>query len=66
MSVVALEETAAIAAVMTLNQVGRELNDLEQALCVRALIREQGLTQVAVGGQLGRDKSWVSRRLMLA
>lgn len=64
--VLELSETAAIAAVMRFNRPGRGLSDLEEALCVRALVREQGLTQVAVGELLGRDKSWVSRRLTLA
>lgn len=64
--VLELSETAAIAAVMSLNRTGRGLSDLEQALCVRALIRDHELTQVAVGELLGKHKSWVSRRLLLA
>jgi ParB-like chromosome segregation protein Spo0J len=60
-----LSEAAAIAAVVTFNGQGRGLSDLEQAMCVRALVRDQGLTQVAVGELLGMDKSWVSRRLAL-
>jgi ParB/RepB/Spo0J family partition protein len=64
-TVMELTETAAVAAVLTFNRHGRGLTDLEQALCVRALVREHGLTQAAVGELLGRDKSWVSRRLGL-
>jgi len=64
--VVELEETAAIAAVMSLNRTGRGMSDIEEALCVRALCREHGLPQLAVAELLGRHKSWVSRRLSLA
>jgi ParB/RepB/Spo0J family partition protein len=42
------------------------LTELEEAWVVRALCREDGLSQVAIAKQLGRDKSWVCRRLMLA
>ena len=64
--VLELSETAAIAAVMSLNRAGRGLSDLEQAFCVRALVREHELSQVAVGELLGKHKSWVCRRLALA
>jgi len=63
--VLALGERAAVAAVYGLNRGGRGLLDLEEALVVRELIREQGMTQAEVGEILGHDKSWVSRRLML-
>ena len=66
MRVLELSETAAIAAVMSLNRAGRGLSDLEQAFCVRALVREHELSQVAVGELLGKHKSWVCRRLALA
>jgi ParB-like chromosome segregation protein Spo0J len=42
------------------------LSDVEEAWIVRALCREHGLRQAAVGQLLGRDKSWVCRRLKLA
>jgi len=42
------------------------LSDLEQAWLVRALYREEGLSQPEIGRLLGRHKSWVSRRVMLA
>lgn len=45
---------------------GMALTDLEQAWVVRALYRQDKLTQGEIGQLLGRDKSWVSRRLMLA
>ena len=45
---------------------GAALTDLEQAWVVRALYRQDKLTQSEIGRLLGRDKSWVSRRLMLA
>lgn len=63
--VVALEEPAALGAMMSLNHAGRGLCDLEEALVVRALCREQSLEQTQVAALLGRHKSWVSRRLML-
>lgn len=45
---------------------GRSLTELEEAWLVRSLVREHGLTQGAVGERLGRHKSWVCRRLILA
>lgn len=44
----------------------RSLAELEEAWLVRALVREHGLTQGAVGERLGRHKSWVCRRMILA
>jgi ParB family transcriptional regulator, chromosome partitioning protein len=41
------------------------LSDLEEAWLVRALYRD-GLTQPQIGQLLGRHKSWVCRRLVLA
>lgn len=64
--VLELSETAAIAAVMSLNRAGRGLSDLEQAMCVSALVRDHDLSQVAVAVLLGKHKSWVCRRLALA
>lgn len=63
--VLPLSERAAVAAVYGLNRSGRGLVDLEEAMVVRELVREQGMTQPEVGELLGHDKSWVSRRLML-
>jgi ParB/RepB/Spo0J family partition protein len=59
------DERTAKAAMYGLNCLTRRLHELEEAWIVRALVREDGLTQVQVGELLGRDKSWVSRRLAL-
>lgn len=64
--VMPLSESAAMAAIVSLNRSGRGLTDLEEALVVRALCREQGLEQAQVAELLGRHKSWVCRRLALA
>ena len=64
--VMALNETAAIAALVSLNRAGRGMSDLEEALVVRVLCRERGLEQRQVAELLGRHKSWVCRRLSLA
>ena len=63
--VMTLGEAAAIAALVSLNHAGRGLTDLEEALIVRALCRDQGLEQTQVAELLGRHKSWVCRRLAL-
>lgn len=64
--VLALQERAAVAAVYGMNRGGRGLADLEEAFVVRELVRVHGMTQPEAGELLGRDKSWVCRRLMLA
>jgi ParB-like chromosome segregation protein Spo0J len=53
-------------AMLTLNQLGAGLTALEEAWVVRSLVREERLTQQKVATVLGRDRSWVSRRLSLA
>jgi ParB/RepB/Spo0J family partition protein len=63
--VLALGPRAAKAAVLCLNWVSRSVIDLEEGWVVHALCRDDGLTQVEVGHLLGRDKSWVCRRLSL-
>jgi ParB-like chromosome segregation protein Spo0J len=63
--VLAVDAAVAKAAVSVLNQ-GHGLCGLEEAWVVRALYREEGLTQPEIGRLLGRDKSWVCRRLLLA
>jgi ParB-like chromosome segregation protein Spo0J len=45
---------------------GVALSEMEEAWLVRSLYREDGLSQPAIGAHLGRHKSWVSRRLLLA
>jgi ParB-like chromosome segregation protein Spo0J len=42
------------------------LTELEEAWLVRSLYREDGLLQPQIAVLLGRDKSWVCRRLALA
>jgi ParB-like chromosome segregation protein Spo0J len=64
--VVKLDGTQAKAAIVKCNQARPGLCEIEEAWIVRSLIREQGLRQVQVGDLLGRDKSWVCRRLRLA
>lgn len=64
--VMPLSEPAAIAAIVSLNRAGCGLTDLEEALVVRTLCREQSLEQAQVAELLGRHKSWVCRRLSLA
>jgi ParB/RepB/Spo0J family partition protein len=44
----------------------RALSALEEAWLVRSLHREHGLTQGVIGQRLGRHKSWICRRLLLA
>jgi ParB/RepB/Spo0J family partition protein len=63
--VLGLAGAEAKAAISVLNG-GRGLSGLEEAWVVRALYREEHLSQPAIGQLLGRDKSWVSRRLLLA
>jgi ParB/RepB/Spo0J family partition protein len=48
-----------------LNQVGRHLQELEEAWLVQALVREDGLTQSEAAELLGRHKSWACRRLAM-
>jgi ParB-like chromosome segregation protein Spo0J len=42
------------------------LTEIEEAWVVRALYREDGLTQPEIGRLMARTKSWVNRRLLLA
>lgn len=53
------------AAMIQLNREGRSMMDLEEALVVQSLYREDRLDQVKIGLLLGHDKSWVSRRIGL-
>jgi ParB-like chromosome segregation protein Spo0J len=58
-----VDEQRAKAAIFGLNSSGRRPNELEEAWIVQALVREDGLSQVAVAQLLDRHKSWVCRRL---
>jgi ParB-like chromosome segregation protein Spo0J len=53
------------AAMIQLNREGRSIMDMEEALVVQSLYREEGLDQVEIGLLLGHHKSWVSRRIGL-
>jgi ParB/RepB/Spo0J family partition protein len=52
------------AAIIQLNR-GRSISELEEAMVLCSLHREDGLTQVEIAVLLGRHKSWVSRRISL-
>jgi ParB/RepB/Spo0J family partition protein len=53
------------AAMIQLNRKSGHLGDVEEAMIVTSLYRDDGLTQVEIAPLLGRDKSWVSRRIAL-
>ncbi len=53
------------AVMIQLNWSGRSINEMEEGLVLQSLYREDGLTQVEMATLLGRDKSWVSRRIAL-
>lgn len=53
------------AAVIQLNR-GRSISELEEAMVLSSLYREDGLSQTEIAVLLGRHKSWVSRRISLA
>ena len=53
------------AATPQLNWSDRSINEMEEALVLQSLHREDGLTQIEIATLLGRDKSWVSRRISL-
>ncbi len=63
--VVAQSTVHAKVALRVLNE-GHGLSDLEEAWLCRSLYREDHLTQPEIGRLLGRHKSWVCRRLVLA
>jgi ParB-like chromosome segregation protein Spo0J len=60
-----VDDRRAKAAIYGLNQTGRRPHELEEAWIVRALVREDGLSQAEAAELLGRHKSWVCRRLAL-
>ncbi len=59
------DERSAKAAIYGLNRAGSRTRELEEAWIIHALVREDGMSQVAVAELLGRHKSWVCRRLAL-
>jgi ParB/RepB/Spo0J family partition protein len=52
------------AAIIQLNR-GKSISELEEAMVLCSLHREDGLTQTEIALLLGRHKSWVSRRIAL-
>jgi len=52
------------AAVIQLNR-GSSISELEEAMVLSSLYREDGLSQTEIAVLLGRHKSWVSRRISL-
>jgi ParB-like chromosome segregation protein Spo0J len=64
--VIAADAVTAMQAMLTLNQLGAGLSALEEAWLVRSLVRDEQQPQQRVADLLGRDRSWVSRRLSLA
>jgi ParB/RepB/Spo0J family partition protein len=52
------------AAIIQLNR-PRTINELEEAMVLSSLYRDDGLTQTEIAVLLGRHKSWVSRRISL-
>jgi ParB/RepB/Spo0J family partition protein len=56
---------AAKAAMIQLNMKSRTISELEKALVIRSLHRQDGLTQLEIAEILGRHASWVCRKLSL-
>jgi ParB-like chromosome segregation protein Spo0J len=67
MRVICLETTgqAGKAGMIQWNRISRTITDLEEALIVRSLHRDDGLPQLEIATLVGRHKSWVSRRISL-
>jgi len=59
------DEASAKAAMYGLNCLVRRMQLLEEAWIVQALVREDGLSQLAAAQLLGRHKSWACRRLAM-
>jgi ParB/RepB/Spo0J family partition protein len=53
------------AAIIQLNHAGQSINEMEEALVIQSLHREDSLQQTEIAVLLGRHKSWVSRRISL-
>lgn len=62
---VEFSERACKAAIIQLNRSGRSINEIEEALVLQSLHREDRLTQIEIAALVGRHKSWVCRRLSL-
>lgn len=53
------------AAIIQLNRASKSINEIEEALVLQSLHREDGLMQIEIAALVGRHKCWVSRRLSL-
>jgi ParB/RepB/Spo0J family partition protein len=53
------------AAILQLNWAGKSISDMEEAMVVHSLFREDGLRQVEIAALLSRHKSWICRRISL-
>lgn len=53
------------AAILQLNWKARSIREMEEAMIVQSLHREDNLSQVEIALLLGRHKSWVCRRICL-
>jgi ParB/RepB/Spo0J family partition protein len=62
--VIEATERVVKAAIIQLNR-GRSIHELEEAMILSSLHREDALTQAEIALLLGRHKSWVSRRIAL-
>jgi ParB/RepB/Spo0J family partition protein len=58
-------EHASKAAILQLNWVGKSISQMEEAMVLHSLYRENGLMQVEIAALLSRHKSWVCRRICL-
>ncbi len=64
--ILTLSPPQAKAALVTFNRPHRGVSELEEAWIVESLVREHEMLQKDIAELLGRDKSWVCRRLQLA
>lgn len=63
---VEISTRACKAAIIQLNSKGfRSINEMEEALVIQSLHREDRLQQAEIAVLLGRHKSWISRRISL-
>jgi ParB-like chromosome segregation protein Spo0J len=63
--VLTITDRACKAAIIQLNKAGGSISDLEEAMVLRSLYRDDKLTQSEIAILVGRTKSWVSRRITL-
>lgn len=53
------------AGMIQMNRISRSITDIEEALILHSLHRDDGLNQAQIAALLGQKKNWVSRRLSL-